>query len=212
MSSRPALSIQRALNQPGLHRESCPERQNPALRQPQGSQFAVWQAGRTAGQRAGRGGRRRGAGTEAPPEVPARPPARPARPRRRPRCGADRAPRCRQVSSPVGCSAAAARASAPAPRFSAAAASPRLRRLSVRPSVRPRPLSLPLLRLSSLSSSALSLPFLLPSSGPGRPCKVAPESPGSRVGRQPPAAAAGSLGCPLPGRNTRTTFVLFWGF
>lgn len=96
MSSRPPWSIQRAPDQPGLHSESCPERQNPASRPPQGSPFALWRAGRTVGRRAGGGGRCRGAGARAaaPPEVPARPPARPGRPRRRPRGRADRASRC----------------------------------------------------------------------------------------------------------------------
>lgn len=113
-----------------------------------------------------------------------------------------------QVSSPVGCSAAAARDSATAPRFSAASSSPRLPRFSVPPSsssLFPSPPTVLPLVLSSLS-----FPLLLPSSRPGRPCKVAPESPGSKVCRQPPAAAVGFLGCSLPGWTTRTTFALFW--
>lgn len=82
----------------------------------------------------------------------------------------------------------------------------------------PTPLLRPSLLVLSLSLSpptvfpVVLLPFSPPPPAliPGRPCKVAPESPGSRTDRQPPAAAAGFLGCSLPGWNPRATFGLFW--
>lgn len=180
-------------------------------KQPQGSSLAVWRARRTAGRRAGGGGRRRGAGARAAatPEVPARPPARLGRPRRRPRGRADRLPRCpagelsrgmQRGHRPRLCSRSSLLGRRLLP------SSPPL----LCPSL-PRPLFFPSpSTVFPLVLSFLSFPLLLPSSCPGRPCKVAPESPGSRVGRQPPAAAAGFLGCFLPGWDNPTTFALFW--